>query len=244
MCKPHRLTALPTDSTATPIIPMRMIMRTLRESVPGGRGLRSAARLQSATLDRRPGIRRLWRSAGLPAACIQPARGPQGSDPYYSASGHAYRERATRSVRRKRAAAAVLLTVMAVLALAVVGTAAAFGYRTVFSNSGSAVSPPTIKADAGPNKVVPTAQSGDASGKLIYDRVGDKSQTERVVSREEQPVDLKTAPPPRVVLRPACRIRSPRFRTRQSRRAHPRSRRPRLPRRRRRPPPNRSEFAR
>jgi hypothetical protein len=94
-----------------------------------------------------------------------------------------------------------MLTVMAVLALAVVGTAGAFGYRAVFSNAGSVLTPPTIRADAGPNKVVPTTQAGDASGKLIYDRVGDKGQPERLVSREEQPADIKTAaPPPRVVL--------------------------------------------
>jgi hypothetical protein len=94
-----------------------------------------------------------------------------------------------------------LVTVMAVLALAVVGTAAAFGYRTLFTSAGSVSTPPTIKADAGPNKVVPAPQSGDGSGKAIYDRVGDKGQPERVVSREEQPVDIKSAPPPpRVVL--------------------------------------------
>ena len=63
------------------------------------------------------------------------------------------------------------------------------------------LTPPTIRADAGPNKVVPTSQASDASGKLIYDRVGDKGQPERMVSREEQPADIKTAaPPPRVVL--------------------------------------------
>ena len=94
-----------------------------------------------------------------------------------------------------------MLTVMAVLALAVVGTAGAFGYRAVFSNAGAVLTPPTIRADAGPNKVVPTSQAGDASGKLIYDRVGEKGQPERMVSREEQPADIKTAAPaPRVVL--------------------------------------------
>jgi hypothetical protein len=134
---------------------------------------------------------------GYPQHSFQPAHGQQGSDPYYGASAHDEDMYEERPPARRRGG---LLTVMAVLALAVVGTAAAFGYRAVFSNSGSALTPPTIKADAGPNKVVPASQSGDASGKLIYDRVGDKSQTERVVSREEQPVDLKTAPPPRVVL--------------------------------------------
>jgi len=130
-----------------------------------------------------------------------PAPGQQGygSDPYYR--GMPPDEDMYEDHPRARRGGG-LLTVMAVLALAVVGTAAAFGYRAVFSNSGSVLTPPTIKADAGPNKVAPASQTGDAaSGKLIYDRVGDKSQPERVVSREEQPVDLKNAaPPPRVVL--------------------------------------------
>ena len=131
---------------------------------------------------------------------FQPAQGQRGygSDPYYRGVPHDEDMYEDRPRARRRGG---MLTVMAVLALAVVGTAGAFGYRAVFSNAGSVLTPPTIKADAGPNKVVPTSQASDASGKLIYDRVGDKGQPERVVSREEQPVDIKTAaPPPRVVL--------------------------------------------
>jgi hypothetical protein len=92
-----------------------------------------------------------------------------------------------------------MMTVLAVVGLAVVGTAAAFGYRAVFGTSGGAKTPPVIRADATPNKVVPASEGRDPqSGKQIYDRVGDRSQGEKVVSREEQPVDMKT--PPRVVL--------------------------------------------
>lgn len=129
-----------------------------------------------------------------------PAQGQQGygSDPYYRGMPHDEDMYEDQPRARRRGG---LLTVMAVLTLAVVGTAGAFGYRTLFSGSGSVLTPPTIRADAGPNKVVPMAQGTDASGKMIYDRVGEKNQTERVVSREEQPVDLKNAtPPPRVVL--------------------------------------------
>ena len=131
---------------------------------------------------------------------MQPAQGQQGygSDPYYRGMPHDEDIYEDQPRARRRGG---LLTVMAVLALAVVGTAGAFGYRTLFSGSGSVLTPPTIRADAGPNKVVPTSQTTDPSGKAIYDRVGEKSQAERVVSREEQPVDLKNAtPPPRVVL--------------------------------------------
>ncbi|WP_366558574.1 SPOR domain-containing protein [Rhodopseudomonas sp.] len=90
-----------------------------------------------------------------------------------------------------------MLTVVAVLALAVVGTGAAFGYRTYMGSSRSG-EPPVIKADAGPTKVVP-APAADASGKQIQDRLGGGSGTEKLVSREEQPID-PTATSPRVVL--------------------------------------------
>lgn len=95
-----------------------------------------------------------------------------------------------------------LMTVVAIFALAVGGTAAALGYRAVFSSSGAVSAPPVIKADTTPNKVVPAAPVKDPnSNKLIYDRVGDRNQAERVVTREEQPVEMKDAGPaaPRVI---------------------------------------------
>lgn len=95
------------------------------------------------------------------------------------------------------------LTVIVVLALAVLGTAGAYAYRS-FVGSPRSGEPPIIKADAGPNKIVPP--SGD---KQIYDRVGDKSG-ERVVSREEQPVDVNSqASGPRVVFPPLSQNASP-----------------------------------
>src|SRR5258708_39628483 len=80
------------------------------------------------------------------------------------------------------------LTAAALLGLAVIGTAGAFAYRAVFTSSG----PPSIIArDAGPNKIVPATQNTDnSSTKQIYDRAGDRSQNERIVSREEQPLTL------------------------------------------------------
>ncbi len=94
------------------------------------------------------------------------------------------------------------MTVVVVLLLAVVGTAAAFGYRT-FIGSPRSGEPPVIKADAGPNKVM--SSSGD---KQITDRIGDKS-AERVVSREEQPVDLNGKAQPRVVFPPLSQNTNP-----------------------------------
>ncbi len=84
-----------------------------------------------------------------------------------------------------------LLTVAAVLGLAVIGTAGAYAYRTFIS--GAPGFPPLIRADSTPNKIVP-AQGEGGSNKQIYDRVGgDGAQGEKIVSREEQPVDVKPA---------------------------------------------------
>jgi hypothetical protein len=101
------------------------------------------------------------------------------------------------------------ITVVAVLLLAVVGTGAAFAYRT-FIGSPRSGEPPIIKADAGPNKVMPAGAGTDAPGKQIYDRVGEKT-AERVVSREEQPVDVRANANagPRVVFPPLTQNASP-----------------------------------
>lgn len=100
-----------------------------------------------------------------------------------------------------------MMTVVVVLLLAVVGTGAAFAYRT-FVGSPRSGEPPVIKADAGPNKVVPAGSASDSSGKQIYDRVGDKS-AERMVSREEQPVDVNAKTGPRVVFPPLTQNANP-----------------------------------
>lgn len=96
------------------------------------------------------------------------------------------------------------MTVIAVLLLAVAGTGAAFGYRTIFGSPRSG-EPPVIKADAGPNKVVP---AGSGSNKQIVDRVGEKGG-ERVVSREEQPIDVNAKAQPRVVFPPLTQNSNP-----------------------------------
>ncbi|MDI3471446.1 MAG: hypothetical protein OJF62_003509 [Pseudolabrys sp.] len=87
-----------------------------------------------------------------------------------------------------------ILAIAAVLALAVVGTAGAYGYRAMFGSAGSSP-PPVIKADTTPAKIVPPKPEGQ-SNKLIYDRVGDRGNNEKIVSREEQPIDIKDKVPP------------------------------------------------
>ena len=87
-----------------------------------------------------------------------------------------------------------LVTIAAVLGLALVGTAGAFGYRAFTGGSGDAT-PPIIKADPTPAKIMAAAPPADAN-KPIQDRVGAATpvQTERIVPREEPPVAVPVAP--------------------------------------------------
>ncbi len=84
-----------------------------------------------------------------------------------------------------------VLTVAAVMALAVIGTAGAFGYRSIFGGShSSAAPPPVIRASGEPSKVAPPpAQADQTVNKFSYDRFGDRGKDEQVVLREEKPVD-------------------------------------------------------
>jgi sporulation related protein len=85
-----------------------------------------------------------------------------------------------------------LVVVAAVLGLAVLGTAGAFAYRAMFGSSMLPSLPPIIKAEDGPNKIVPNKPKSTASDQA------DASATsgEKLVSREEQPVDVSAPPNP------------------------------------------------
>jgi SPOR domain len=85
-----------------------------------------------------------------------------------------------------------LLMAGAVFGLIVVGAIGAYAYRTIVDTAPGV--PPVIMADSSPAKVAVTP-SDTGNGKQIVDRVGDKPQNERVVPREEQPVDLKLSAP-------------------------------------------------
>jgi hypothetical protein len=82
-----------------------------------------------------------------------------------------------------------VMAVAGIFALAVIGTAGAFGYRAVFGGTGTRVPPPVIKADTSPSKIVPDSAAKD-SNKLITERVGGGAD-EKMVPREEKPVDIK-----------------------------------------------------
>lgn len=94
-----------------------------------------------------------------------------------------------------------MIAVAAVFALAIVGTAGAYGYRHYVAGPRSG-DPPLIRADNAPTKVTPAPAGADGSSKPIQDRMPGTPGAERVVSREEQPVDINqiARQEPRVVL--------------------------------------------
>jgi hypothetical protein len=92
-----------------------------------------------------------------------------------------------------------MMTVVAILALAVVGTGGAFAYKTYLGSPRSG-EPPIIKADNSPTKIVPAPSDGSAK---LPDRFASADGTEKIVPREEAPVDVNArSGGPRVVFPP------------------------------------------
>jgi hypothetical protein len=120
-------------------------------------------------------------------------------DPAYPDDPYAYQgEYEEEPAPKKRSSG--LMTVAAVLALAVVGTGAAFAYRT-FVGSPRSGEPPIIRADNSPTKVVPAPS--DASAAKNPDRMLSGDGGEKLLSREETPVDVNSrSGGPRVVFPP------------------------------------------
>lgn len=120
-------------------------------------------------------------------------------DPAYPDDPYAYQgEYEEEPAPKKRSSG--LMTVVAVLALAVVGTGAAFAYRT-FVGSPRSGEPPIIRADNSPTKVVPAPS--DAGAGKTPDRMLSGDGGEKLVSREETPVDVNSrSGGPRVVFPP------------------------------------------
>jgi cell division septation protein DedD len=75
--------------------------------------------------------------------------------------------------------------IMAVLGLAVFGSAAAYGYRTIVSAPSGP--PPIIKADNSPSKITPMSDVRADGG-----RTGDRIGGERMLRRDEDPLDVGT----------------------------------------------------
>lgn len=92
-----------------------------------------------------------------------------------------------------------MITVAAVLALAVFGVGGALAYRS-YTGGARGGDPPIIRADAGPTKIIPAP--ADAAAK-VPDRMAVGDGTEKIVSREETPIDPSARPAgPRVVFPP------------------------------------------
>jgi hypothetical protein len=98
--------------------------------------------------------------------------------------------------RPRRRGAVVML---AMLGLVLVGAGGAFAYRAMFGGAILAPSvPPVIKANDGPNKIVPNRADGQAAAGNPAGAAAPGS--EKLVSREEQPVPIQPPnAPPRVV---------------------------------------------
>lgn len=114
-------------------------------------------------------------------------------EPHESEEAYAdddYHDRGTRSRRRGS-----MVFVVAVLGLAVIGTAGAFAYHAMFGGSVLPSLPPIIKASNGPNKIVPSYGESQASNTNPTSAANGGS-TEHLVSREEQPVNME---PPKVI---------------------------------------------
>jgi len=94
-----------------------------------------------------------------------------------------------------------LAMALALVGCAVLGTAAAYAYRSYHGSPASTQPPPVITADSStPTKIVPTPVG--ESGKAIQDRIANAGR-EQIVSKQEEPVALKdvgTQASPRVVL--------------------------------------------
>jgi hypothetical protein len=114
----------------------------------------------------------------------------------YPDDPYAYQDGYEEEPVRKRGG---LLTIAAVLTLAVVGTGAAFAYRT-YVGGPKGGDPPIIKADNTPTKVIPAP--GDTASKTP-DRMPIGEGAEKIVPREEKPVDVNAnSGAPRVVFPP------------------------------------------
>src|SRR5579872_35800 len=116
-------------------------------------------------------------------------------DQGYVDDGYAYAEEHDEPELKRRGGK---VTVVALLALAVFGVGGAFAYRT-YTGTVRSGEPPIIRADGGPTKIVPAQSDGTAKAP---DRMPMGDSIEKIISREEPPVDLSGRSNPRVVLPP------------------------------------------
>ena len=137
---------------------------------------------------------------------LDPGAQASQHDPAYADDPYAYQDsygEVTEDQVPKRRGG--MITVFVVLVLAVVGTGAAFAYRTYLGSLRSG-EPPIIKADTGPTKIVPAPADGAPK---VPDRMAAGDGAEKIVPREEAPVDVNAKSGPRVVFPPLNQNGSP-----------------------------------
>ncbi len=180
---PNRRSAMRIPQHRIPRCRKIRIMRRSALCAVAARAPRICSRMTMRTISSSP-IRRVMttRSMAWPTGRIR-IHDPHAVYPEDAYVQQGYDEEAAERVRPKRGG---MMTVVVVAALAVVGTAGAYTYRTWHGSPRNGEAP-IIKADPGPNKVVPPTQSADGSSKPIQDRVATAPGSERIVSREEQP---------------------------------------------------------
>jgi SPOR domain len=94
-----------------------------------------------------------------------------------------------------------LATALALIGCAVLGTAAAYAYRSYSVHASVTQPPPVITADTSSTKIVPATVNDVQSAKAVQDRIANAGK-EQIVSKQEEPVALKeigTPTAPRVV---------------------------------------------
>jgi hypothetical protein len=117
------------------------------------------------------------------------AYGEGGEDQFYDDPPRAHRHGA-------------LVTALALIGCAMLGTAGAYAYRSYHGQATVMQPPPVIAAAETANKIVPPTAAEAQSGKAVQDRLANAGK-EQIVSKQEEPVALKdigTATAPRVVL--------------------------------------------
>jgi sporulation related protein len=121
-------------------------------------------------------------------------------DEGHAADAYAYDDEYSEDQIPRRRSGFVL--VAAIFALAVLGTAGAFAYRAVFGGPVLPALPPIIKAEGGPNKIIPSGANSQGEQPVRDADAPNAGSRERLVSREERPVDIPppvTSPAPRPV---------------------------------------------
>ena len=93
-----------------------------------------------------------------------------------------------------------LVTALALIGCAVLGTAGAYAYRSYSGVPSSTQPPPVIAADnSTPTKIVPATAGDPQSSKAVQDRLA-TAEKEQLVSKQEEPVALSAPRPARLLL--------------------------------------------